>query len=87
MVVLELQYLYEIKRLNETSEKFISRFEKSIGLQVDKTRFIDVASESLKITWTRDPFDRLIVANALLHNSKLITKDDRILGNYENAVW
>ncbi len=42
---------------------------------------------SLKEGWTRDPFDRLIVANAKAANASLVTKDERILKNYSRAVW
>jgi PIN domain nuclease of toxin-antitoxin system len=37
--------------------------------------------------WTRDPFDRLITAQAALGESTLLTKDDTIRTNYANAVW
>ena len=37
------------------------------------------------LTWTRDPFDRLIVADALAANTQLLTKDDTILRHRELA--
>lgn len=39
-------------------------------------------------TWTRDPFDRLIVAQALEARCPLATKDSRIRGVLgDRAVW
>ena len=43
--------------------------------------------EAIAQSWTRDPFDRIIVANAICAESQLLTKDANILGNYKNAVW
>jgi PIN domain nuclease of toxin-antitoxin system len=40
-----------------------------------------------RVQWTRDPFDRLIVAQALLHDAPLITKDEHIRRHYAGALW
>ncbi|WP_199317478.1 hypothetical protein [Planktothricoides raciborskii] len=42
---------------------------------------------SLDLDWTRDPFDRLIVAHAAVNNNILLTKDRIILANYAQAQW
>lgn len=39
------------------------------------------------IDFTRDAFDRLIVAHAKLNNNYLISKDTHIRQNYPNALW
>lgn len=44
-------------------------------------------SGNLDLSWTRDPFDRIIVAPASLNHNILVTKDQSILKNYENAKW
>ena len=41
----------------------------------------------LGITWTRDPFDRIIVAQAKIRNSALVTRDREIRLHYSKAVW
>jgi len=47
-----------------------------------------VVNKALDVTWTEDPFDRLIVANAQAnHQAKLITRDRSIRKNYPRAVW
>ena len=38
-------------------------------------------------TWTRDPFDRVIVAQARLRGAPLLTKDRAIHAGYERAIW
>jgi PIN domain nuclease of toxin-antitoxin system len=37
--------------------------------------------------WVRDPFDRLIVAQASANDAPLITKDEKIRRHYKRAIW
>ena len=45
-----------------------------------------IASAS-RLEWTRDLFDRLIVAQSSFDGSPLITKDRQIRKHYEAAIW
>jgi len=85
IVRLELQYLYEIERITVTEDKIISDLQYKIGLEVCGIEYNNIVSNALAIHWTRDPFDRMIVANASGHT--LLTKDKTILENYSKAVW
>jgi PIN domain nuclease of toxin-antitoxin system len=87
IVLLELEYLKEIKRLKVSSGKIFENLANSIGLTTCDIQFGTIISESLSQTWTRDSFDRIIVANAIVRGAQLITKDGTILQNYEKAVW
>jgi PIN domain nuclease of toxin-antitoxin system len=46
-----------------------------LGLSICDLPFAEVSITSLQQKWTRDPFDRLIVAQALARGARLITKD------------
>lgn len=87
MVILELEFLYEIGRLNYKYDAILSSLSESIDLKVCSLPFVNVVKESTKHNWTRDPFDRLIVANAICNNSLLLTRDKKIRDNYVKAVW
>ncbi|KAF3886735.1 MULTISPECIES: type II toxin-antitoxin system VapC family toxin [Nostocales] len=87
IVRLELQYLYEIKRITDEPDVIIADLSEQIGLKICNKNFNDIISISLTITWTRDPFDRIITANALLSNNILLSKDQNILNNYLYAKW
>lgn len=87
IVRLELQYLYEIKRIKDEPDVIISDLSAQIGLKICNKNFNDIISITLTITWTRDPFDRIITANALLNNNILLSKDQNILNNYPYAKW
>ena len=58
-----------------------------IGLRVCDLPFRTVVDHALAEHWTRDPFDRMIVANAKAVGALLVTKDERILEHYSRAVW
>jgi PIN domain nuclease of toxin-antitoxin system len=87
VVRLELQYLYEVGRIKEKPEKIIQALIKEIGLKESDNSFIEIITEAIKHKWTRDPFDRIIAAQASLNNCVLITKDSSILSNYKLAFW
>jgi len=86
-VLLELEYLYEIGKIKIGAEKIFIELEKTIDLKVCDQHFIKVIQESLTQSWTRDPFDRIIVAQAALSKSALITKDEFIQKHYSHVVW
>jgi PIN domain nuclease of toxin-antitoxin system len=87
IIKLEIQYLKEIKKIKEGPKKIIESLKSEIGLKESKIDFAKIVDASIKLTWTRDPFDRLIISNALVTNSILLTKDENILRNYKRAVW
>ncbi len=87
IVVLELQYLFEIGRVLTKAKDVVSNLEKSIGLNTCEHAFNDVIESAIKQNWTRDPFDRIIVSQADVHSTKLVTKDETIRNNYKYAIW
>ena len=87
IVRLELEYLYEIERVKEPAHVIVPDLTDRIGLGVCEKDFNSIVSQAIKLTWTRDPFDRLIVANAALNENILISKDQNILEQYTHARW
>jgi len=87
IVTLELQYLHEIGRLTVSGREVVEGLQRSIGLEIDDTPFEQVVACALKNTWTRDPFDRLITAQAALGDHPLLSKDHHIRDHYEHAYW
>jgi len=87
IVRLELQYLYEIERVKQPASVLIADLANRIGIAVCKKDFNAVVGQAMTLTWTRDPFDRVIVANAKLNDNILISKDPNILEHYAHARW
>jgi PIN domain nuclease of toxin-antitoxin system len=87
LVILELQYLYEIGRITEKGNQVAEELHDLIGLTISQASAWEVAKEALKHPWTRDPFDRLIVANATADQASLLSADRRIREHFPAAVW
>ena len=58
-----------------------------VGLRVSSAPFHRVVAATAKLDWTRDPFDRLIVGQALADAARLVTRDRAIRGHYRGALW
>ena len=85
--VLELEFLHELGRLKPTASKVTSTLATDIGLRVCDLPFRTIVDHALAEGWTRDPFDRLIVANAKAAGAPLVTKDARMREHYARTVW
>ena len=87
MVLLELEYLFETGRTSAPAAEVYDYLHHTIQIGVCSKPFAAVARKSIGMQWTRDPFDRLITAQAALDESPLLTKDDTIRAHYPEAVW
>ena len=88
MVLLELEYLYEIRRSKRPARDIQSKVEHELGVRLCHLPFATIASAALDEKWTRDPFDRLIVANAKANGfAWLISADETMRNHYPRAVW
>ena len=87
MVLLELDYLREVGRINPTSSDILRGLEAYLGVSVCEIPFPRIVHEASRLTWTRDPFDRIIVAHAAVTSSVLLTRDRSILDHYPLARW
>ena len=86
-VKLELQYLYEIGRTTVPGGRIFDDLSGQIGLSVCDLPFDTVINRAMALSWTRDPFDRLIAAQALCRGIPLLTKDKSIRRRLKSAVW
>jgi len=86
IVRLELQYLFEIERITQKPQTVLSDLADNIGLKICSKDFNQIITKAQSITWTRDPFDRIIVAHTALNNNILLTKDQTILTHFQQAV-
>ncbi len=87
-VLLELEMLREIGRLTVGASDILSDLSQKIGLKVCQFPMSAIVASALTIKWTREPGDRLIVANAMANNeAPLISSDRSIQKNYANTIW
>ena len=85
-VLLEIELLHEIGRLRVGATPVSMRLGEDLSIRVATERFADVAIEALALGFTRDPFDRLIVAHAALAKASLVTHDTTIRYRYPKAI-
>ncbi len=87
MARLEISFLCEIGRVRDEADGIIGALERDLGIEVELGGWSRAAEIAAHLSWTRDPFDRLIVAHALAYNAELCTRDPKIRDNYSHAVW
>ncbi len=88
MVLLELEFLYEIKRSKRPARDIRQKVEYELGVRLCEIPFSEIAGAALEEKWTRDPFDRLIVANAKANGfAWLISADEAMRKHYPRTVW
>ncbi len=87
MVELELTFLHEIGRLDRSGPAIVADLAHRIGMTASDVHFSTVVADATGLSWTRDPFDRLIVADASAAGASLVTRDERIREHYDGAVW
>lgn len=86
-VLLELEYLHEARLLKNTATSVMETLAGEIGLRICEQPFPLVVQLALREKWTRDPFDRLIVAQARTRSATLATADETIHHHYNRALW
>lgn len=88
MVLLELELLFEKKRVLEPATAMAARLKAELFVEVCPLPFPSIAHTALSEKWTRDPFDRLIVAHARANRmAALISADRQVQENYPGTVW
>jgi PIN domain nuclease of toxin-antitoxin system len=84
---LELKYLKEVGKIKVSPDEILGGLIADCGVVQLNTNIAEVVSYAMNLDWTRDPFDRLLSATALLHDIAFITKDRKILKHLSCAVW
>ncbi len=87
MARLELSLLHEIGRVRDPASAVLGALRRDLGLQVEESGWARAAEIADHLTWTRDPFDRLITAHAMAFGAVLCTRDARIHEHYAEAFW
>ncbi len=87
ITLLEVAYLVEAEKLSAEAAFVVNALTTGAGFRVDDQPLAGVVLHALGATWTRDPFDRLLVGHASLAGVGLVTKDRAIRDHYPAAIW
>jgi PIN domain nuclease of toxin-antitoxin system len=88
MVLVEVEFLYEIGKSSAYAQDIQIKLEHEVHARVCDFSFPAVAQVMIGEKWTRDPFDRMIVAHAKANGlAPLISADQLIQENYSRTIW
>ncbi|OCX75567.1 hypothetical protein A6M23_02130 [Acidithiobacillus thiooxidans] len=87
MALLGVQHLCEKVDVMVTPDTLFAELAQTIGLAVCSIPFAMVTRSAFALSWTRDTFDRLIVARAMVYGRPLVSKDRLIAQYYPHTIW
>lgn len=88
MAMQELEYLHQKGVVTVPASEIYTALNAELNVRLNPTaHFAKIAVAAIDLRWTRDPFDRLIVAEALLCGDKLLSKDALIRANCSISCW
>jgi PIN domain nuclease of toxin-antitoxin system len=87
LVRLEMGFLREVGKLKAEPDQILGSLTSDYGAVLTDDSLEALVPLAMPLSWTRDPFDRLLVATALLHQAPLVTRDARIHEHFPGAVW
>lgn len=83
---LEIQCLSEVGRLEVDIEAFTKAVMEDPRWIVDEVPLVALVRHSLPLSWTRDPFDRLLSAHSAARRVPLCSADRRIRAHHPFLV-
>jgi len=86
-VQLELAYMCQIGRIRDPIAMVIGDLTARLELVVADVSASTVCTVASGLTWTCDPFDRLLSAHAIATNLPLVTKDATLRHHLPLAWW
>lgn len=86
-VVMELQVLFEIGRLRESGRYIAEWLAAEYDAYLETEHLTAAIDRACDLSFTRDPFDRLIAGHALAAGARLLTVDESLLEHVSCARW
>ena len=76
--LLEVKFLAEVGKLEVRHPEFTEAVGKDPRFVVDEVPLLPLVRRAMELDWTRDPFDRLLVAHSLARRVPFCTLDRTI---------
>jgi PIN domain nuclease of toxin-antitoxin system len=84
---LELAYMCQIGRIRDPIATVVDDLTARFEIVVADVSAAALCRAAIGLTWTRDPFDRLLAAHATVANLPLVTKDATLRQHLPLAWW
>ncbi len=85
-VWLELQYLYEVGKVSVPAQTIVDELVPKLEMVLTDPPSAQICQAAAALDWTRDPFDRLLSAQAVTSGTTFVTKD-RVIRNHLPLAW
>jgi PIN domain nuclease of toxin-antitoxin system len=82
----ELEVLFEIGRIRENGDTVCGYLADELSVVESPESMREIVRCAQRFAFTRDPFDRLIIAHAELLRVPLITLDQHLLAHFPRAM-
>jgi len=86
-VQFELALLHKIGKARDSEDKVLQTLRREIELKIEDIGSAELFAAACGVNWTKDPFDRLIVAASEIASCPLVTRDLHIHDHYKKALW
>lgn len=86
IALLELQYLAEVGRIELKTAEFVKALNGDPRFVVDEVPLLLLIRHALRLSWTRDPFDRLLAAHSTARDLPLCTVDRTLHAHHRLLV-
>lgn len=83
---LEIQFLAEVGRLEVRQPEFFQAVAADSRFVLDEVPLVALVEKALPLSWTRDPFDRLLAAHSEARRVPLCSLDRRIQAGHRLLV-
>jgi PIN domain nuclease of toxin-antitoxin system len=87
LVIVEMEVLREIGRIRNPVDAVMEILIEDHGVEEAAGDLREMGHYARTIGWTREPFDRFIVAHALASRATLVTADETIRKHCPQARW
>ncbi len=84
--LLEIQYLSEVGRVTVTNPQFTEALLQDPRFLVDEAPLLSLVRHALVLSWTRDPFDRMLVAHSAARRIPFCTTDRTIRAHHHRGL-
>lgn len=83
---LEIQFLAEVGRLEARQPELTEAISSDPRFVVDEVPLVPLVERAIPLSWTRDPFDRLLAAHSEARRVPLCTLDRRMRERHRYIV-
>ena len=83
---LEIQFLAEVDRLEVRQPQFLEAVATDSRFVIDEVPLLALVEKALPLSWTRDPFDRVLAAHSQARRIPLCSLDQQILAEHRYLV-